>query len=195
MDTDQHGSPDWMVDMAHGVLGTVDLDPCSDHGWNQSVRATKYMTESDNGLISPWGDGFPVPGWTGPTNPPFDRGKAITVFCNPPGSRDGSLVTGFWNALVKYYMSGYVRSAIWIGYSLEQLSRLQRADCGRHPLQYPTLFPSRRPRYVSRTGPGNAPTHSGYVTLLPESWSQSLRYPVFAGRYGYVTLGWGQSWR
>src|SRR5205809_33616 len=81
-------------------LGAIDLDPASHAEANRIVRARRFYSEKQNGLRRPW------------------RGR---VFINPPGG----LVPAFWCRLMLAWHLREIRSAIWIGYSLEQLQTLQ----------------------------------------------------------------------
>jgi hypothetical protein len=129
-------SPEWFtpadyVEAAREVLGAIDLDPASHAEANRIVRARRFYTEKQNGLRRPWSG----------------RG-----FINPPGG----LVPAFWCRLMLAWHLREIRSAIWIGYSLEQLQTLQGhelEDLPRvsSPIEFPICIPSRRIAFVEST--------------------------------------------
>ena len=79
------GSAEWMtpgyvVDIASDVLGKVDLDPASSHVANETVRADRYYTKEQDGLIQEWYGRV----WL---NPPYSRGlidKFVTKLLTSP---------------------------------------------------------------------------------------------------------------
>lgn len=74
--TDEHGTPDKILESVYAVLGVVDLDPCSNSRDAPNVKAEKYYTREDDGLNNEW------------------HGK---VFMNPPyGKQNGTSVVDDW---------------------------------------------------------------------------------------------------
>ena len=67
-------TPTKFIEAARDVLGSIDLDPASSHKANETVRAKRYYTISDNGLAKEWHGKV----WM---NPPYGRGF-ITDFCS-----------------------------------------------------------------------------------------------------------------
>ena len=66
-------TPSRYVDAAREVMdGGIDLDPASCEAANQTVRATRYYSKADNGLMQPWTtvEGKPARVWL---NPPYGR--------------------------------------------------------------------------------------------------------------------------
>lgn len=152
MATAEHGTPPEYVELARYALGSIDLDPASSSYWNHHlVNATRFFDERMNGLSLPW----------------YGR-----VFCNPPGGNDAngkSLVRQFWERLVEHWIDGRVHSAVWLGYSLEQLVVLQSSPF--HPAQLVCAIPPGRIGFMVRNGSAppersKAPTHGNYITLL-----------------------------
>jgi hypothetical protein len=91
-------------------------------------------------------------------------GHAMTVAMNPPGDLRGELVAAFWRVLVEYYLRGWVTAAIWVGFNIERLSRLQRVGA---PLRHPTCVPRMWIAYCRMlTKLGEDPPHATFVTLL-----------------------------
>src|SRR5688572_17987036 len=72
--SDSWATPADIVERARHVLGgVIDLDPASDSFAQETVRATRYITREENGLVTPW----------------HGRAKPGNVFLNPPGGKDG----------------------------------------------------------------------------------------------------------
>ena len=77
------------IDAAYCVMGGIDLDPASSLIANQIIKANKYFTAENNGLVHPW------------------KGR---VWMNPPYS--GDLVGKFADKLVKHLQDGDISEAI-----------------------------------------------------------------------------------
>ena len=175
-------SPEWytpssFVEAARAVMGGIDLDPASHAEANATVRAERFYTEQDNGLLQPW----------------YGR-----VFLNPPGG----YVNDFWEKLTACISAMCIRECIWIGYSLEQLQTLQRSSAYAHPLRYPMCVPDQRIAFVEnkakkaariakllaegkKPNANSSPSHANYITY----WGphRSAFAEVF-GRFGVVRL-------
>ena len=154
----EHGTPREIVELARHALGGIDLDVCTSEYWNRySVQAADFYDRRRNGLD--------------PRNPWAGR-----VFCNPPGADDKAksrnLVGPFWARMVTAWRAGQIDGAVWIGYSLEQLVKLQGSSWS--PLRCLVLVPRDRLEFLQpRPGlppvPGGSPTHGNFVALL-SSW-------------------------
>ena len=156
-------SPEWytpavFVEAARELMGGIDLDPASDEGANRIVKAARYFSEQEDGLLQPW----------------FGR-----VFLNPPGG----LVDEFWKYLTEEFVIGRVEQAVWIGYSLEQLQTLQQALAVFTPMDKPICVTAKRIAFVENEAKRAAriqkllaagkspnakssPSHSNYITYL-----------------------------
>ncbi len=158
MASDDHGTPVEYCELARYALGTIDLDPSSSSYWNHhTVKATRYFDERMDFTKQPL----------------FGR-----IMWNPPGgkaryegsTRELSLPRIAWRRLFEHWRDGRVHSAVWVGYSLEQLTMLQSEIA--HPLQFITLVPRERLKFLKRPpggGPpikGEQPTHGNYISLL-----------------------------
>jgi phage N-6-adenine-methyltransferase len=60
-------TPEYILEAARAVLGQIDLDPASSECANSAVKASKFYTSSDDGLIQPWSGKV----WM---NPPYAAG-------------------------------------------------------------------------------------------------------------------------
>lgn len=54
MANDEYYTPKFYIDLVYKVLETIDLDPASCKQAQQTVKAKKYFTISDNGLTELW---------------------------------------------------------------------------------------------------------------------------------------------
>jgi hypothetical protein len=115
----RRGTPAEWVEMSRTALGgSIELDPMSEPCFNAIVRAERIYTEQDDCFTLLW--------------------RARSLFLNP----DGNVVRGAWRKLTMEIRLGHVCAAIWIGFSMEQLSLL--ADEIAHPLDFSLLVARQR---------------------------------------------------
>ncbi len=192
--TDQHGTPIEIIELARASMGGIDLDPASSPAWNELVGATRIFTKETNGLTSPWWYGAPDPATlrVDPEACPNPSWR-FRVFLNPPGDKKGELVARFWRTLTDYYTWGYVSTAVWVGFSVEQLSRLQRTGARSHPLEHTTLIPRKRVDYRDTpTTVGEDPSHASYITLLSDTPSEIETFAALGSELGHIVYGANQ---
>lgn len=84
-------TPAGIIEAARAVMGGIDLDPASSAAANEVVRAARFYTATDNGLIQPW------------------EGR---IWLNPPYS--GILVARFVEKLVAEHRSSHVGAAVML---------------------------------------------------------------------------------
>jgi hypothetical protein len=89
-ETDEWFTPSIDIEAVREVMGGIDLDPVSCELANITVRATRFFTAKDDGLLCEW------------------HGR---VFLNPPYRRDG-IQGKFVEKLVNEYRSGRCIEAI-----------------------------------------------------------------------------------
>ena len=190
MATCEHGTPPEFVDVAHDVMGGIDLDPASSPTWNRFVQAKRIITAEQGFQRTPWTDGAPTI-LELRTNPIEGFGEQLRVIFNPPGDKRGELVALAWFGLTWLFRRGWVSSAIWIGFNVEQLARLQRVDAATHPLAEMTLVPPTRPNFRSEhtLKIQEDAAHAGFVTLLSRDPLERERFAGAAGALGYVVNG------
>lgn len=135
----------------------------------------------------------------------------------------------WWRALCGEWAAGRVTAAIFVGFSIELLQSCQGGpNPGHHPLDFPCCFPKERIKFdmvkpnktipglmglqLSEDGfhapghatrvPGNQPTHSNVIVLLPGAIRQGdaeypdpnmlSRFDEAFGPVGYIHRGNGQ---
>lgn len=175
----EHGTPPEIVEAARRVLGGIDLDPSSSSVFNAVVKAGRYYTKEGDGLTLPW----------------FGH-----VFLNPPSGDGGKLVKAFWLQLVGDYLKGYIDSAIYIGFSIDQLQTLQNTRHGG-PLQFPLCIPRKRLKFSSMieqpsqvglfgepefdliATTGESPTKPNFICYLPHREDSGLVFTSTCDRF------------
>lgn len=184
--TCEWGTPPDLVKHSRYTLGSIDLDPCSSVEWNMNVGAWRIITQQEDCRITPWVIGGPLP----LRNEECPRGTEsdFYVHINPPGDPKGELVAFCWKALANYFHTRWISAAVWIGFSIEQLARLQRITPDCHPLLFPTLILAARPSFMKRPGvAGTQPSHAGFMTLIGGD-SEMVRRFVDSKHLGTVTM-------
>ena len=66
--SDEHNTPNYLVEAAREVMGSIDLDPMSNELANKTINAITYYTKEDDGLNKDWSGNV----WL---NPPFSLSK------------------------------------------------------------------------------------------------------------------------
>ncbi len=124
-------TPSEYIEAARDVMGTIDLDPASSDQANETVQATTYFTEADDGLTKDW------------------RGK---VWLNPPYSQPSMMQ--FVEKLVKEYEGKSVTEAIMVTHNYTETRWYQKADLASSA----SCFVDKRISFISPTGEVAAPT-------------------------------------
>lgn len=171
-----------IIAAATTVLGSIDLDPASSFDLNTRVRATHFFDADADGLAQNWRSRVFV-------NPP--GGCRVTVVDCEIGSDalqnytrticgraklgkvppcGCSLVSKFWAKLIQQHLTGIVCSAIWVGFSVEQLQTSQNFNAldGLTPLDFALCFPKRRVKYAPADDLDSAssPPHASYIAYV-----------------------------
>jgi hypothetical protein len=189
--TDEHGSPPEFVDLARYAMGGIDLDPASSPEWNRLVGAHRIITKKQNGLRTPWFDGAPavLDLRTNPKRAPSDHVNG-RVFLNSPSDKRGVKVAQFWFGIVELWQLGWVTAGVYVGFTVEQLSRLQRVGASTHPLAEVTLVPETRHDYRNTpTTLGEDAPHASFVTLLSRNRHEIERFAALGSKLGFVVNG------
>lgn len=145
--------PDWGTPIVGKILAARVLAPAANSTWIDLDYATNAYWHAH------WPEGmqprFYLDGSRGrDVLLQKDRRNAVGAVCgagfmNPPGLDGGKMVKKCWRLLVEDYLSDWLRSGVYVGFSLEQLASLQGA-APLHPLSpgVVTILPSRRGRYL-----------------------------------------------
>ncbi len=188
--TENWGTPPPLIRLERQTMGRIDLDPASDEEWNFSIGAARYIDKATDGLKTPWTPGAPAPDRVLDEHAlRAEAGWSMTVHVNPPGDKKGRLVAAFWRALTGYFALGWVTSACYVGFSLEQSSRLQRVGARFSPLSCVTLVPDERvPYMVTRTLQSSQPGHASFLSLLSHSRIERERFCDLGTELGEVVI-------
>lgn len=115
-------TPAQYVNAAREVMGSIELDPASCTVANQIVKAERYYTQEQNGLVQNW--------------------KSCSIWLNPPfGSTNGKSNMAMWTAkLIEEYAASSVKQAVLLCMANTEASWFE-------PLwTYPICFPCPRGR-------------------------------------------------
>ena len=139
--TPRWGTPQWVIEAARKLMGSIHLDPASSEEFNFYVKALMIYRQQDNGLASEcvWGG---------------------NVFCNPPGG----LVNEFWQKLCLGYWSKDIEKAFWVGFSVEQLCTL--AGETNHPMDFSTVILRKRLNFNQQITVPNGTTQDITLSLV-----------------------------
>lgn len=168
--TDSWGTPSEYIEAARRVLGGIDLDPASSAEWNETVKATFFFDEEDNGLEQEW----------------FGN-----VFLNPPGGkvRNESLSGLFWRKLIHEREAERFRHAIVVAFNL---NALQQTQAGFSPSMcfFPFCVPAARVKYRDGlTGEAAAPPHASAFVYVPGTVDVWAKFRYEFSRFGAVVNG------
>ncbi len=192
--THDHGTPLDIIALMHETFGgPPDLDPGTHPKWNERIRARRIITEQQDARVSPWFEGAPLPHRLGTDRRCCpDELPGETVFSNPGNDRRGKLVAFYWRTIVEYYLRGWCRSAIYVGFNIEQLSRLQRVGARTSPLRHPTTVPEERPEYLDAgtLQPQTDPAHASFITLLSRDPREIQTFTALGKELGDVVNGY-----
>jgi len=158
--TNEHFTPEIVVEPARRLLGDFDLDPASCEEANQRIKAKRIFTIHDDGLAQKWfGKVFlnPPGGLVRCTNgvwapvPKNDKGRYM-------GPGDSSMNV-WWDHLSQAWYRGEVKEAFFVAFNLEILRTCQS---GTIPVQaFPRCYPSSRLHFN-----GDSPTHANLLVYL-----------------------------
>lgn len=139
-------TPPEFIEAVHEVMGGIDVDPASSVDANCRVRARRFFTKDNDGLVQSW------PG---------------RVFLNPPTG----LVKKFWTKLTEEFTLGRTTEFVYLGYSLEQLQTLQNASGARFLPQCDhtcLCFPRKRIKFIKPGQAVSRPTHANFFVYRGE---------------------------
>lgn len=172
-DCDWGTDPRW-ISHARKTLQRVDMDPASSLEFNQYIGATEIITRRQDFRRTPWMFGGPKPRFAAQVVCPYVAD--YHVIHNPPGDKRGELVAFGWRTLAGYFANGWISAAVFIGFSLEQLARLQRVGAVASPLDHYTIIGESRPKFRKLGVTKTQPTHAAFMTLLTRSRSMLARF-------------------
>ena len=198
-----------------GGMNPIYVDPFSEPEFNLNVKADRILTgaKGDNGYKDRWIDHELAPRADHilscyPIKPKPAGVRPYTALVNPPGDESGENVKNAWALLVGYYVTGWIDSALWVAFNLNQLQTLQGVAV-LHPLSQQFegclsvpdhrlgFIPhSSRPktkfdRHGVEVDVDDAPSHPSFSLLLPSrdevvAADQRRMFEHVAGKLGAV---------
>lgn len=178
-----YGTPAHLVADARKVMGSIDIDPCTDEEQNQGVvKATMFYDEETDGLTHHWDYSalFGELHSDCPTN----------AFVNP----DGRIVKEMWAKALDEFYSHRCKSVFWVGFSLSQLAYLDP-----NPLSFNYCILRKRLCFTAwRWHMGDDyewkrtldidtnPTHNNYVALMTHDGIARARFGEVFTPQGYT---------
>lgn len=165
-------TPRWVIEIAEGWMGPIDLDPASSAAANTMVQAANYYTAADNGLQQPWFGNV----WL---NPPYGGEGAEWVVHMLAKHRDRAISRGV--LLVNAVPDRKWFAPLW---------------------DYPSLWFYDRIRFLDPKTllPQDSPTNANVLFFIgpPKTWQSELFHAI-GGRYGRIVApapfpGAGFSW-
>jgi hypothetical protein len=178
--TAEHFTPPGIVAMAREALGGITLDPASCAEANAWIKAERFYSTREDGFIKPWhGRVFLNP----PGGMSDNKQRLVKIKCRETGScglpvghtHEGIQANQkkWWFKLIREYVLGDVRAAIFVCFSVELL---QNTQCGTPthegkplpiPLDFPICYPARRVPYVKPGGGvGKSPPHASAIVYV-----------------------------
>ncbi len=188
--TNEHYTPIEVVEGARGLLGGIDLDPASCFEANQRVKATSIFSEQEDGLKQDWFGKVLL-------NPPGGKMRKVDGVWQPlPRDEEGkqrgpgtSSMVVWWDKLVREWIEEKVKTAVFVGFTLEILRSSQADWCASPVQKFPRCYPSQRLKFG-----GTSPTHANVIVFLPllyewERGKSSDRLKNYLGHLGYCEPG------
>ena len=132
-------TPPEFIEAARKVMGQIDFDPASSEIANRTVKATKYCTAENDGLLWAWGG---------------------RVWMNPPYA--GELISRFCFKLADHFERGEVSDAIVLVNNSTETAWFNRLmNCASA-----VVFPQTRVRFLDPEGKPGAPLQGQAIIYL-----------------------------
>jgi len=206
----EHYTPPEYVEAARVTLGRISLDPATSHRAQTIVKANSCFTVQENGFARHWyGSIFlnPPGGLCDQNGLAVTRKSAAGPGCTesgacglPPGHGHVGVTSSakaWWYKLMREVASLNVKSAIFVGFSLEILQTTQMVELGPDGeplppcLAYPIALPRKRVDYYvekpdGSLGPEGQPTHSSFFVCVTEDPETIDRFCKAFSKFGWV---------
>jgi len=174
-DADSWYTPSTYVDAARAVMGSIDLDPFSSEHANETVRATRILTEDRSAFVNAWRkDKRKYP-------------KGVRVWMNPPYS--SGLITRAVDLFLENLSAGQIEQAVVL------VNNATDTQWFRALREYSTAvcFTHHRISFESPDGKRISGNTRGQTFFYFGSESRAEAFVVEFSRFGWCiskTMGW-----
>lgn len=140
-------TPALYIEAARELMGAIDLDPASCQDANDTVRAHRYFTREEDGLVQEWCG---------------QNRMAVSVWLNPPyGRTAGESNAALWiTKLLAEYEAGHVTEAVLLVNAVTERAWFQPL------LDFPICFTNHRIRFQGANPDDDQPTHGNAFVYL-----------------------------
>lgn len=156
------------IEAAREVMGSIELDPASCAAANAIVKAERYYTKEQNGLLQEW--------------------RARSLWLNPPYARSENYQSGiglFVAKCLKAYQSGDILQAIILATTEVNARWFQ-------PLwEYPISFPDHRVKFLSPVQHPRGVYSHMFGTCFVYLGPNEQRFVEVFSRFGHVVRSVG----
>lgn len=144
--TDEHYTPDDVIEAAIATLETIDLDPCSNSHDHPNIPASNHYTIEDDGLSKSWAIG---------------EGR---IYLNPPYSETAKWV----DKLIEEYEAGGVKQAVTLVKSATDTKWYQKLD------KFPKCLWNGRLTFKGNDSPAPFASSIFYLGNHPERFTEAF---------------------
>lgn len=151
------------IEAAREVMGSIELDPASCEAANQIVKAERYFTKEQNGLLQEW--------------------NARSLWLNPPYARTEHYQSGiglFINKCLKAYQDGNVLQAIIL--ATTEVNAKWFAPLWQHPI----CFPDHRVKFIAPEPDPRGKYQHMFGTCFAYLGTNEERFIKIFSQFGHV---------
>lgn len=168
-------SPAKVVEPGRATLGGFDVDPASEALANETIRARRFISQAEDGLVAPWRLHGQAP---------------VSFWLNPPGGKvdNRSLAGLFWRRVMVERAAGNLSDGIFIAFSVELLQTTQSKDvpgCS----EFCVCIPDKRIKFERPGEKALSPTHANAIIYVRGTVDRTATFVEQYKSIGSLSLG------